>query len=153
MQLGTIMPVAAVAGAVIVVLLYLYYVKGYFRNGDTITTVDMPQKLRRIKKMADSGKYDEAIILAYRTFEEMVGNKTRSNRASSETAREFIQRTLKILPLNAEKVETFIDIYHKARFSDHKLSRDSYESAIKIFTDIYPRIEGATPSIAATSAS
>ena len=100
--------------------------------------------------MADSGKYDEAIILAYRTFEEMVGNKTRSSRASSETAREFVDRTLKILPLNAEKVESFVDIYHKARFSNHKVSRDSYESAIKIFTDIYPRIEGATPSAPTT---
>jgi len=150
MQLETIMPIAAVTGAIIVVLLYLYYVKGYFRNGESITSVDMPHKLRKIKKMADSGKYDEAIILAYRTFEEMVGNKTRSSRASSETAREFIDRTLKILPLNAEKVDAFISIYQKARFSDHKVSRDSYESAIKIFTDIYPRIEGATPSVAAT---
>ncbi|MHA2378291.1 MAG: hypothetical protein ACXADS_03370 [Candidatus Thorarchaeota archaeon] len=46
----------------------------------TKTGIDVPGKLRNIKKLADAGKYDAAITLAYRTFEQMCGMKTGSER-------------------------------------------------------------------------
>ncbi|MDF1538267.1 MAG: DUF4129 domain-containing protein [Candidatus Thorarchaeota archaeon] len=149
MQFNTlqlIMPIVALTGAVIVVLLYLYFVKGMFQSTRrTVTSVDIPSKLRNIKKLADGGKYDAAITLAFRTFEQMCGMKIGSERMSSETAREYIERVLKIIPLDAEAVEEFVKAYEEARFSSHEIARDRYELAIKVFTDIYPRIEGATP--------
>ena len=147
MQLTEIvMPAVALSGAIIVVLLYLYYVKGMFRGTTrTVSSVDIPGKLRNIKKLADAGKFEAAITLAYRTFEQMCGMKIGSERMTSETAREYIERVLKIIPLDAESVEDFVAAYEEARFSSHEISRDRYELAIKIFTDIYPRIEGATP--------
>jgi len=147
MQLTEIlMPAVALSGAVIVVLLYLFYVKGMFR-GTThhVSSVDIPGKLRNIKKLADAGKFEAAITLAYRTFEQMCGMKIGSERTPSETAREYVERVLKIIPLDAESVENFVSAYEEARFSSHEVSRDRYELAIKVFTDIYPRIEGATP--------
>ncbi len=146
MQLLNIaMPAIALTGAVIVVLLYLYYVKGMFRSTPrTVTSVDIPGKLRNIKKLADAGKYEGAITLAYRTFEQMCGMKMGSERMPSETAREYIERVLKAIPLDAESVESFVQAYEESRFSNHTVTRDRYELAIKIFTDIYPRIEGAT---------
>jgi len=140
-----VMPAVALTGAVIVVLMYLYYVKGMFRSTTrTVTSVDIPGKLRNIKKLADAGKFEAAITLAYRTFEQMCGMKIGSERMSSETAREYIERVLKIIPLDSESVEGFVQSYEEARFSSHEISRDRYEQAIKVFTDIYPRIEGAT---------
>ncbi|MFW9953775.1 MAG: DUF4129 domain-containing protein [Candidatus Thorarchaeota archaeon] len=145
-DINIIMPIVALSGAVIVVLLYLYFVKGMFKGTiRTVASVDIPGKLRNIKKLADAGKYDAAITLAFRTFEQMCGMKIGSERMSSETAREYIERVLKVIPLDAESVEEFVRAYEEARFSGHDISRDRYELAIKVFTDIYPRIEGATP--------
>ncbi len=147
LELQLIMPIVALTGAVIVVLLYLYFVKGMFQSTGrrTVTSVDIPGKLRNIKKLADAGKFDAAITLAFRTFEQMCGMKIGSERMSSETAREYIERVLKVIPLDSESVEEFVQAYEEARFSSHEIPRERYELAIKVFTDIYPRIEGATP--------
>lgn len=104
--------------------------------------VDIPSKLRNIKKLADAGKYDAAITLAYRTFEQMCGKKTGIERMHSETAREFLDRVLKSLPLDSVMVDEFVATYLEARFSNHVISRERYEVAIKTFSDLYPRIEG-----------
>ncbi len=142
--LEIVMPAVALTGAIIVVLMYLYFVKGMFHSTSrAVASVDIPGKLRNIKKLADGGKYEAAITLAYRTFEQMCGMKIGSERTSAETAREYIERVLKVIPLDAEGVETFVHAYEEARFSGHEIPRDKYEQAIKVFTDIYPRIEGA----------
>ncbi len=143
MQLEQLVPLIALASAIVVVLLYLYFVKGMFHPTVSTTGVDIPAKLRNIKKLADAGKYSEAITLAYRTFEQMCGMKMGSERLPSETAREYLERVLKSLPLDAATIEEFVQTYEEARFSDHEISRERYELAIKIFTDIYPRIEGS----------
>jgi hypothetical protein len=143
-DMNLLMPAVALMGAVIVVLMYLYFVKGMFKSTTTTTNVDIPGKLRNIKKLADGGKYDAAITLAYRTFEQMCGMKMGSDRNSSETAREFIERVLTAIPLDAEAVESFVQAYEEARFSSHEVKRETYEFAIKVFTDIYPRIEGSS---------
>jgi hypothetical protein len=106
------------------------------------TGIDVPGKLRNIKKLADAGKYDAAITLAYRTFEQMCGLKTGSERSYSETAREFLERVLKVMPLDSVTVEEFVSAYEEARFSNHVITRERYEIAIKTFSDLYPRIEG-----------
>ncbi|MHA2601377.1 MAG: DUF4129 domain-containing protein, partial [Candidatus Thorarchaeota archaeon SMTZ1-83] len=41
-------------------------------------------------------------------------------------------------------VNQLLQAYEEARFSDHELTRDRYEDAMRVFTDIYPRIEAAT---------
>ena len=141
------MPTVALAGAIIVVLLYLYFVKGMFQSTRTIRSMDIPTKLRNIKKLADGGKYSDAITLAYRTFEQMCGSRMNSERMSSETAREYVERILKILPLDSEIVEQFVQAYEEARFTGQEIMRERYEFAIKVFTDLYPRVEGATVSL------
>ncbi|MHA2002724.1 MAG: DUF4129 domain-containing protein [Candidatus Thorarchaeota archaeon] len=114
-----------------------------FRGGTPkVASVDIPAKLRNIKKLADAGKYNAAITLAYRTFEQMCGMKTGSERAQSETAREFLERVLKVIPLDGVAVDDFITSYEEARFSNHVITRERYELAIKTFSDLYPRIEG-----------
>ncbi|UCE09394.1 MAG: DUF4129 domain-containing protein, partial [Candidatus Thorarchaeota archaeon] len=148
LQLGDyLLPFLALAGAIVVVLLYLYFVKGMFRGPIISPTVDIPSKLRNIKKLADAGKYSAAITLAYRTFEQMCGTKIGSERLHSETAREYIERVLKSLPLDAASVEEFVQAYEEARFSDHEINRERYELAIKIFTDLYPRIERTSATV------
>ena len=142
--LEILMPAVALTGAVVVVLLYLYFVKGMFQSTRTVTSMDIPTKLRNIKKLADAGKYGDAITLAYRTFEQMCGVRMGSERMNSETSREFLERVLKILPLDAEVVEEFVEAYEESRFSGREMIRERYEFAIKVFTDLYPRIEGAT---------
>jgi hypothetical protein len=142
-----LLPFIALAGAIVVVLLYLYFVRGMFRGPLITPTVDIPSKLRNIKKLADAGKYSAAITLAYRTFEQMCGTKIGSERLHSETAREYIERVLKSLPLDAASVEEFVQAYEEARFSDHEITRERYELAIKIFTDLYPRIERTTTTV------
>lgn len=145
--LEIVMPTVALAGAIIVVLLYLYFVQGMFQSTRrTITSMDIPTKLRNIKKLADGGKYGDAITLAYRTFEQMCGSRMSSDRMSSETAREYVERILKILPLDSEVVEQFVEAYEEARFAGQEMARERYEFAIKVFTDLYPRVEGATIS-------
>ncbi|MFX0107947.1 MAG: DUF4129 domain-containing protein [Candidatus Hodarchaeota archaeon] len=112
-------------------------------GGKTKTTgIDIPSKLRNIKKLADAGKYGAAITLAYRTFEQMCGTKTGFERLHSETSREFLDRVLTAMPLDSATVEEFVTAYEEARFSNHVITRERYELAIKTFSDLYPRIEG-----------
>ncbi len=121
---------------------YLWYVRGIrFRRPVRAMDMDSHTKLRNIKKLADAGKYAEAIRLAYKTFEQMCGARIDSPRQSSETAREYMERVLKSISLDGETVELFIRSYEEARFSDHEISRDLYDTAIKAFTDLYPRVE------------
>ncbi|TFG06868.1 DUF4129 domain-containing protein [Candidatus Thorarchaeota archaeon] len=116
--------------------------RGMFARKPGEEGVDIPSKLRNIKKLADAGKYDAAITLAYRTFEQMCGKKTGTERMHSETANEFLDRVMKSLPLDSAMVDEFVAIYLEARFSNHVISRERYEVAIKTFSDLYPRIEG-----------
>ncbi len=145
---GTDLLIAGIllAGAIVAVLAYLYIVKGMFRT--TVisrSSVDIPTKLRNIKKLADAGKYGASITLAYRTFEQMCGAKMGSQRVHSETAREYLDRVLEAIPLDAGSVETFVQTYEEARFSHHEMTRERYEEAVRIFTDLYPRIDSSAP--------
>ncbi|MGY5879728.1 MAG: DUF4129 domain-containing protein, partial [Candidatus Thorarchaeota archaeon] len=128
-------------GAIIAVLAYLYIVKGMFRSVVISRGIDIPTKLRNIKKLADAGKYGASITLAYRTFEQMCGSKMGSERTHSETAREYLDRVLQSIPLDGNSVEQFVQTYEEARFSHHEMTRERYEAALRIFTDIYPRID------------
>lgn len=142
---GLVLPIAAASGAIIVVLLYLYYVRGLFRGQKRTTGMDVSIKLRNIKKLANAGKYGTAITLAYRTFEEMCGKMIGSQRANSETSREYLDRMLESISVDKDVVSEFLDIYEEARFSGHKMNRAQYEDAIRIFTDLYPRIDVTRP--------
>ncbi len=150
MQLGDLLPFIALAGAIAIVLFYLYFVKGMFQGTSSAPSIDFATKLRNIQKLRDAGKYSAAITLAYRTFEQLCGIKVGAERMHSETAREFLERVSKVLPINLDTVETFVQIYEEARFSDHEITRDKFDLAIKIFTDIYPRIEESTPLASVT---
>jgi len=140
---GTDLLIAGVllVGAIIAVLAYLYIVKGMFRSVVISRGIDIPTKLRNIKKLADAGKYGASITLAYRTFEQMCGSKIGSERTQSETAREYLNRVLQSIPLDGTSVEQFVLTYEEARFSHHEMTRERYEAALRIFTDIYPRID------------
>ena len=138
---NTILPIIALAGAIIVVILYLYFVKGMFRTTVRIEGPDVPSKLRNIKKLADSGKYGAAITLAYRTFEQMCGTRMGSERLKSETAREYIERVLQVISLDSSQLEEFVSAYEEARFSHHEMRQEDYQKVIRTFTDIYPRID------------
>ncbi len=140
---GTDLIIAGVllVGAVIAVLAYLYIVKGMFHSVVISRGIDVPTKLRNIKKLADAGKYGASITLAYRTFEQMCGAKMGSERTHSETAREYLDRVMQSIPLDGATVEQFVNTYEEARFSHHEMSRDRYETALRIFTDLYPRID------------
>jgi hypothetical protein len=145
---GTDLIIAGIllVGAVIAVLAYLYIVKGMFRSTVVSrSSVDIPTKLRNIKKLADAGKYGASITLAYRTFEQMCGAKMGSERVHSETAREYLDRVLQTIPLDGGSVQTFVQTYEEARFSHHEMSRERYEEAVRIFTDLYPRIDSTAP--------
>jgi hypothetical protein len=131
-------------GAVVAVLAYLYIVRGMFRSPVVSRGFDIPTKLRNIKKLADAGKYGASITLAYRTFEQMCGAKMGSERSHSETAREYLDRVLEAIPLDTVTVEQFVQTYEEARFSHHEMTRERYEEAVRIFTDLYPRIDSAT---------
>ena len=132
-------------GAVVAVLAYLYIVRGMFRSPVVSRGFDIPGKLRNIKKLADAGKYGASITLAYRTFEQMCGAKMGSERTHSETAREYLDRVLETIPLDAGTVEQFVQTYEEARFSHHEMTRERYEEAVRIFTDLYPRIDSTAP--------
>jgi hypothetical protein len=132
-------------GAVIAVLAYLYIVRGMFRSPVISRGIDIPTKLRNIKKLADSGKYGASITLAYRTFEQMCGTKMASERTHAETAREYLDRVLQVIPLDSATVEQFVQTYEEARFSHHEMTRERYEEAVRIFTDLYPRIDSSAP--------
>jgi len=140
---GTDLIIAGVllVGAIIAVLAYLYIVKGMFRSVVISRGIDIPTKLRNIKKLADAGKYGASITLAYRTFEQMCGAKIGSERAHSETAREYLDRVLQSIPLDGSTAEQFVQTYEEARFSHHEMTRERYEAALRIFTDLYPRID------------
>jgi transglutaminase-like putative cysteine protease len=142
---GTDLLIAGIllVGAVIAVLAYLYVAKGMFRSSIISRGVDMPTKLRNIKKLADAGKYGASITLAYRTFEQMCGTKMGSERTQSETAREYLDRVLQSIPLDAATVEQFVQTYEEARFSHHEMTRERYEAALRVFTDLYPRIDSS----------
>jgi hypothetical protein len=144
---GTDLLIASIllVGAVIAVLAYLYIVRGMFRSPIISRGIDIPTKLRNIKKLADSGKYGASITLAYRTFEQMCGSKMGSERTSSETAREYLDRVLQVIPLDGATVEQFVQTYEEARFSHHEMTRERYEEAVRIFTDLYPRIDSTAP--------
>ncbi|MCJ7817705.1 MAG: DUF4129 domain-containing protein, partial [Candidatus Thorarchaeota archaeon] len=79
----------------------------------------------------------------YRTFEQMCGSKMGSERTHSETAREYLDRVMQSIPLDGPTVERFVQTYEEARFSQHEMTRDRYEAALRIFTDIYPRIDSS----------
>lgn len=132
-------------GAVIAVLAYLYIVKGMFRSVVLSRGIDIPTKLRNIKKLADAGKYGASITLAYRTFEQMCGTKMGSERTHSETAREYLDRVMQSIPLDGPTIEQFVQTYEEARFSHHEMTRERYEAALRIFTDLYPRIDSSAP--------
>jgi hypothetical protein len=144
---GTDLLIASILliGAVVAVLAYLYIVRGMFRSPTISRGFDIPTKLRNIKKLADSGKYGASITLAYRTFEQMCGTKMGSERTHSETAREFLDRVLEAIPLDSGTVEQFVQTYEEARFSHHEMTRERYEEAVRIFTDLYPRIDSTAP--------
>ncbi len=144
---GTDLIIAGVllVGAVIAVLAYLYIVKGMFRSVVLSRGIDIPTKLRNIKKLADAGKYGASITLAYRTFEQMCGTKMGSERTHSETAREYLDRVMQSIPLDGPTIEQFIQTYEEARFSHHEMTRERYEAALRIFTDLYPRIDTSAP--------
>jgi hypothetical protein len=145
---GTDLLIAGIllVGAVFAVLAYLYIVRGMFRSTVISRGIDIPTKLRNIKKLADAGKYGASITLAYRTFEQMCGTKMGSERSHNETAREYLDRVLKTIPLDLTTVEQFVQSYEEARFSHHEMTRERYEEAVRIFTDIYPRIDSAAPA-------
>ena len=132
-------------GAIVAVLAYLYIVKGMFRAPVISRGIDIPTKLRNIKKLAEAGKYGASITLAYRTFEQMCGAKIGSERTHSETAREYLERVLQELPLDGTSVAIFVQTYEEARFSHHEMTRERYEEAVRIFTDLYPRIDASAP--------
>ena len=145
---GTDLLIAGVllVGAVIAVLAYLYIVRGMFRSTAGISRgFDIPTKLRNIKKLADAGKYGASITLAYRTFEQMCGSKMSSERSHNETAREYLDRVLQAIPLDLATVEQFVQTYEEARFSHHEMTRERYEEAVRIFTDLYHRIDSSAP--------
>ncbi|MGY5858233.1 MAG: transglutaminase domain-containing protein [Candidatus Thorarchaeota archaeon] len=144
---GTDLVIAGIllVGAVIAVLAYLYIVKGMFRSVVISRGIDIPTKLRNIKKLADAGKYGASITLAYRTFEQMCGSKMGSERTHSETAREYLDRVMQSIPLDGPTIEQFVQTYEEARFSHHEMTRDRYEAALRIFTDLYPRIDSSAP--------
>jgi len=144
---GTDLLIASILliGAVVAVLAYLYIVRGMFRSPIISRGIDIPSKLRNIKKLADAGKYGASITLAYRTFEQMCGTKMGSERTHSETAREFLDRVLQTIPLDSVTVEQFVQTYEEARFSHHEMTREKYEEAVRIFTDLYPRIDSTAP--------
>ena len=141
--LNILIPSAFVAVAIIMVLYYIYR-RGVFRRSLKVTPTDTPGRLRNIKKLADGGKYGAAITLAYRTFEQMCGSRIGTERLASETAREYMDRILKSLSLDSALVEEFVHSYEEARFSQHEISREKYESAMKTFTDLYPRVDTAS---------
>jgi hypothetical protein len=144
---GTDLLIASIllVGAVVAVLAYLYIVRGMFRGPVVSRGFDIPAKLRNIKKLADAGKYGASITLAYRTFEQMCGAKMGSERTHSETAREYLDRVLETISLDGGTVEQFVQTYEEARFSHHEMTRERYEEAVRIFTDLYPRIDSAAP--------
>jgi hypothetical protein len=144
--LDLLFPLAAIAAAVVVLLLYLYFVRGFGKGAFVSVARDLASKLRSIKRLADDGKYAAAISLTYRTFEDMCGSKTGLARSHSETARDYVTRILKEIPLDSSSVNELLQAYEEARFSHHEITEVTYDGAMRVFTDLYPRID-AIPTI------
>ncbi|MFX0045651.1 MAG: DUF4129 domain-containing protein, partial [Candidatus Hermodarchaeota archaeon] len=142
--LELMVPIVTIGAAVAVVFLYLYFVRGFGKGLDTSPESDLARKMRRIKKLADEGKYAAAISLTYRTFEDTCGTNTGVTRIYSETARDYVERVLKEVSLDDAAVNQLLEAYEEARFSDHELTRDRYEDTMRVFTDIYPLIEAVS---------
>ncbi|MHA2193050.1 MAG: DUF4129 domain-containing protein, partial [Candidatus Thorarchaeota archaeon] len=58
-----------------------------------------------------------------------------------ETARDYATRILKELPLDSSSVNELLQAYEEARFSHHEITEEIYDGAMRVFTDIYPRID------------
>ena len=58
--LDLLLPLAAIGAAVAVLLLYLYFVRGFGKGGFVSVARDLASKLRSIKRLADAGKYAAA---------------------------------------------------------------------------------------------
>ncbi|MFQ5833017.1 MAG: transglutaminase domain-containing protein [Candidatus Thorarchaeota archaeon] len=142
--LDLLLPLGAISVAVVVVFLYLYFVRGFGRGLISSPASDLARKMRRIKKLADQGKYSAAISLTYRTFEDTCGTNTGVTRLYSETARDYVDRVLKEVSLDDFSVIQLLQAYEEARFSDHELTRDRYEDTMRVFTDLYPQIEAVS---------
>ncbi|MHA2117922.1 MAG: DUF4129 domain-containing protein, partial [Candidatus Thorarchaeota archaeon] len=139
--LDLLLPIGAMAAAVVVLLLYLYFVRGFGKGVFVSVARDLASKLRSIKKLADDGKYAAAISLTYHTFEDMCGSKTGLARRHSETARDYATRILKEIPLDSSSVNELLQAYEEARFSHHEITEETYDGAMRVFTDLYPRID------------
>ncbi len=142
-----LLPALLIGAAAVVLFLYLYFVRGFGKGIAGPEDHTISQRLHDIKKLADAGRYSAAINLAYRTFEELCGTKTNSERRLSETARDFVARTLEQIPLDAASVDELLGAYEEARFSDHEVTRERYENTMRVFTDLYPRIEAVEVTI------
>lgn len=139
--LDFLVPFALLGAAIVVIFIYIYFMKGYGRGKSSLEDGSISQRLRNIKKLADAGKFSAAINLAYHTFEALCGTKIGSERRLSETARDFVTRTLEQIPLDLASVSELLEAYEEARFSDHEVSRSRYENTMRVLTDLYPRIE------------
>ncbi|MHA2300004.1 MAG: DUF4129 domain-containing protein, partial [Candidatus Thorarchaeota archaeon] len=144
--LDLLLPLAAIGAAVAVLLIYLYFVRGFGKGAFVSVARDLASKLRSIKRLADGGKYAAAISLTYHTFEDMCASKTGQPRRHSETARDYVTRILKEIPLDSSSVNELLQAYEEARFSHHEITEEIYDGAMRVFTDIYPRID-AVPTI------
>jgi len=142
LQISNLLPYIGL-GAFIVVLL-IYYFMVYRTAKPKEVVLDIPAKLRNIKRLADAGQYSEAISLAYQTFELMAERTTGIKRASHQTAREYLETVLKELPISKDMIMPFLSYYEEARFSNHTITKEHYDNAIRLFTEIYPRISGGT---------
>ncbi|TFG06867.1 DUF4129 domain-containing protein, partial [Candidatus Thorarchaeota archaeon] len=114
--LDFLIPFALIGAAIAVVIAYIYFIKGFGRSESGLEDESISQRLRNIKKLADAGKFSAAINLAYHTFEELCGTKTGSERRLSETARDFVARTLEQIPLDYASVNELLEAYEEARF-------------------------------------
>jgi hypothetical protein len=144
--LDLLLPLGVMAAAIVVLLLYLYFVRGFGKGAFISVARDLASKLRSIKRLADDGKYAAAISLTYHTFEDMCASKTGLARRHSETARDYATRILKEIPIDSSSVNELLQAYEEARFSHHEITEEIYDGAMRIFTDIYPRID-AVPTI------
>jgi hypothetical protein len=139
--LDLLLPLAAIGAAVVVLLIYLYFVRGFGKGAFVSVARDLASKLRSIKRLADAGKYAAAISLTYHTFEDMCASKIGQPRRHSETARDYVTRILKEIPLDSSSVNELLQAYEEARFSHHEITEETYDGAMRVFTDIYPRID------------
>ena len=71
----------------------------------------------------------------------MCGSKTGMARRHSETARDYAERILEQLPLDSSTVNQLLQAYEEARFSHHEMTEARYDDAMRVFTDLYPRID------------